>query len=104
MLAFASAGNLAYRLGGQGFNTGPAIGTVRDGEWHHLAATKSGAAAALYVDGEPCTRSPTGAGSQLALGPWHVMRNGANQCSRRARPTNSPCTRVRWCGRDPAPL
>ena len=27
---------LAYRLGGQGFNTGLPIGTVRDGEWHHI--------------------------------------------------------------------
>jgi hypothetical protein len=79
ILAFNSAGNLFYRLGGQGFNTGRPIDTVRDGEWHHLAATKSGAAAALYVDGQAVHSSPTGAGSQLAVGPWHVMRNGTNQ-------------------------
>ncbi|HMJ95934.1 MAG TPA: BNR-4 repeat-containing protein [Thermoleophilaceae bacterium] len=79
ILAFNSAGNLFYRLGGQGFNTGLPIGTVRDGEWHHLAATKSGGAAALYVDGQAVHSSPTGAGSQLAAGPWHVMRNGTNQ-------------------------
>ena len=52
LLAFATGGKLAYRLGGQGFNTGLPIETVRDGEWHHIAATKSGTAAALYVDGE----------------------------------------------------
>jgi hypothetical protein len=52
---------------------------VRDGEWHHLAATKSGGAAVLYVDGQAVHSSPTGAGSQLAIGPWHVMRNGTNQ-------------------------
>jgi PKD repeat protein len=78
MPAFATAGNLAYRLGGQGFNTGLPIATVRDGEWHHVVATKSGGAAALYVDGAVVHSSPTGAGSQLAVGPWHVMRNGTN--------------------------
>jgi hypothetical protein len=78
LLAFATAGNLAYRLGGQGFNTGLPIETVRDGQWHHIAAAKSGAAAALYVDGEAVHSSSTGAGSQLAAGPWHVMRNGTN--------------------------
>jgi len=77
MPAFDTSGKLAYRLGGQGFNTGLAIGTVRDGQWHHIAATKSGAAAALYVDGAVVHSSPTGAGSDLAAGPWHVMRNGS---------------------------
>ncbi|MET0616100.1 MAG: BNR-4 repeat-containing protein [Thermoleophilaceae bacterium] len=78
MPAFATNGNLAYRLGGQGFNTGLPIGTVRDGQWHHVAATKNGAAGALYVDGQLVHSSPTGAGSQAAIGPWHVMRNGTN--------------------------
>jgi hypothetical protein len=78
MLAFATAGNLAYRLGGQGFNTGLPIGTVRDGDWHHLVATKSGGAGALHIDGELVHSSATGAGSQPAVGPWHVMRNGTN--------------------------
>ena len=78
MPAFMTNGNLAYRLGGQGFNTGRAIGTVRDGDWHHIAATKTGTAGALYVDGQLVHSSPTGAGSQLATGPWHVMRNGTN--------------------------
>jgi hypothetical protein len=78
MPAFATAGNLAYRLGGQGFNTGLPIGTVRDGEWHHLVATKSGDAGALYIDGNLVHSSATGAGSELAVGPWHVMRNGTN--------------------------
>jgi PKD repeat protein len=79
LLAFATGGNLAYRLGGQGFNTGLPIDSVRDGEWHHIAASKSGVAAALYVDGEAVHSSSTGAGSQTAVGPWHVMKNGINQ-------------------------
>jgi hypothetical protein len=78
LLAFATDGKLAYRLGGQGFNTGLPIESVRDGEWHHIAAAKSGAAAALYVDGESVHSSSTGAGSQTAVGPWHVMKNGIN--------------------------
>ena len=78
LLAFATNGKLAYRLGGQGFNTGLPIDTVRDGEWHQLVATKSGGAGALYIDGEPAHSSPTGAGSQPAAQPWHVMRNGTN--------------------------
>ena len=65
LLAFATAGKLAYRLGGQGFNTGLPIETVRDGEWHHIAATKNGGAAALYVDGELVHSSASGAGAQL---------------------------------------
>ena len=51
---------------------------MRDGEWHHIAATKSGGAAALYVDGELIHSAASGAGSQPAVGPWHVMRNGTN--------------------------
>ena len=78
MPAFVTAGNLAYRLGGAGFNTGLPIATVRDGDWHHIAATKSGGAAALYVDGQVVHSSASGAGSQPAVGPWHVMRNGTN--------------------------
>jgi len=78
ILAFEQTGNLVYRLGGQGFNTGLPIETVRDGEWHHIAATKQGTAAALYIDGEVVHSSATGAGSQPATNPWHVMRNGTN--------------------------
>jgi BNR repeat-containing family member/PKD domain/Concanavalin A-like lectin/glucanases superfamily len=78
MPAFDTAGKLAYRLGGGGFNTGLPVGTVRDGQWHHIAATKDGAAGALYVDGQLVHSSATGAGAQLATGPWHVMRNGTN--------------------------
>ena len=78
MPAFETAGNLAYRLGGQGYATGRPIGTVRDGQWHHVAATKSGTAGALYVDGQLVHSSPTGAGSQAAVSPWHVMRSGTN--------------------------
>ena len=78
LLTLASDGKLLYRLGGKGFDTGRAIETVRDGEWHHIAATKSGTAAALYLDGELLHSSETGAGSQPAIGPWRVMRNGTN--------------------------
>jgi BNR repeat-containing family member/Concanavalin A-like lectin/glucanases superfamily/PKD domain len=78
LLAFSTTGNLTYRLGGKGFDTGVPIGQVRDGAWHHIAATKHGASAALYVDGELIHSSSTGAGSAAAIGPWHVMRNGTN--------------------------
>jgi PKD repeat protein len=77
ILAFNSAGGLHYRLGGNGFNTGLPIETVRDGAWHHIAATKQGPNAALYVDGER-VHAATGAGPQPAVLPWHVMRNGTN--------------------------
>jgi PKD repeat protein len=77
ILAFNSAGRLHYRLGGNGFDTGRPIGRVRDGAWHHVVATKEGAAAALYLDGRR-VHSGTGAGSDPAVRPWHVMRNGTN--------------------------
>jgi PKD repeat protein len=79
MPAFESTGKLAYRLGGQGFNTGLDVGAVRDGEWHHIVATKSGAAGALYVDGALVHAAATDAGSDPAAGPWHVMRNGSRE-------------------------
>jgi hypothetical protein len=76
MLAFANGtGQLAYRLGGQNFNTGQPVGTVRDGEWHHLVATHSGTTGRLYVDGE-LLHSGTGSGGDPSTGPWHVMQNG----------------------------
>ena len=77
ILAFNSAGRLHYRLGGNGFDTGVPIGAVRDGQWHHLVATKQGPNAALYLDGARI-HSGTGAGSAPAAQPWHVMRNGTN--------------------------
>ena len=77
LLAFDSAGTLRYRVGGSGFDTGLPIETVRDGEWHHLVATKTGTSARLYVDGTEID-SGGGAGSTPAAGPWHVMRNGTN--------------------------
>ena len=76
LLAFERDGKLAYRLGGGGFTTEWPIETVRDGEWHHIAATKNGGAAALYVDGQLMHSATTGAGAQPAVGSWHVMRNG----------------------------
>jgi hypothetical protein len=78
LLAFNRDGDLAYRLGGQGFVTGLPVSAVRDGTWHHLAATKQGGAAALYIDGQVVHSSPTGAGSTPATSPWHMMRNGTN--------------------------
>jgi PKD repeat protein len=78
LLAFNSAGTLRYRVGGSGFDTGRPIESVRDGEWHHLVATKSGGAARLYLDGTEI-HSGGGAESTPAATPWHVMRNGTNQ-------------------------
>jgi hypothetical protein len=77
LLAFSTTGNLTYRLGGKGFDTGVPVSRVRDGQWHHIVATKQGTSAALYVDGE-LVHAGTGAGSAAAIGPWHVMRNGTN--------------------------
>jgi hypothetical protein len=77
LLPFDSGGNLCYRVGGSGFNTGQPVDSVRDGEWHHLVATKSAGSAALYVDGV-LVHSGSGAGSDAATSPWHVMRNGTN--------------------------
>lgn len=57
--------------------TGLPIEDVRDGRWHHIVATKAGASAALYVDGQ-LVHSGTGAGLTPAVSPWHVMRNGTN--------------------------
>jgi PKD repeat protein len=74
--AFNNNGSLHYRLGGNGFDTGLPVGAVRDGAWHHLVAVKDGAAARLYVDGTLVHQAGSGAGSQSALGPWHIMRNG----------------------------
>ncbi len=69
---------LNYRVAGQGFNTGQPIGTVRDGEWHHIAATKNGSSVALYVDGARVHSATNGTASDPAASPWHVMRNGTN--------------------------
>jgi Concanavalin A-like lectin/glucanases superfamily len=76
ILAFNNAGRLHYRLAGKGFDTGLPIARVRDGAWHHIVATKTGAAAALYVDGQR-VHSGNGAGPDPVAQPWHVMRNGA---------------------------
>ena len=77
LLPFNSAGTVRYRVGGTGFDTGIPTEDLRDGEWHHLVATKSGATATMYVDGEQ-VHSGGGAGSTPAASPWHVMRNGTN--------------------------
>ena len=55
------------------------IETVRDGEWHHIVATKDGTAVALYVDGAQVhSASNAPAAADSAASPWHVMRNGTN--------------------------
>jgi PKD repeat protein len=77
LLAFTSAGTLRYRVGGTGFDTQVPIEDVRDGTWHHLVATKGAANSRLYVDGAEIHRG-TGAASDAAVLPWHVMRNGTN--------------------------
>ena len=77
LLAFNSGGTLRYRVGGTGFDTGLPIEDVRDGTWHHLVATKSGASARLYLDGAEI-HAGGGAGSAASTNPWHVMRNGTN--------------------------
>jgi Concanavalin A-like lectin/glucanases superfamily/PKD domain len=78
LLAFNGAGTLRYRVGGSGFDTGLPIETVRDGQWHHLVATKIGTSARLYLDGTEI-HSGGGAASTPAASPWRVMRNGTNQ-------------------------
>jgi PKD repeat protein len=77
LLAFNSGGTLRYRVGGTGFDTMVPIEDVRDGTWHHLAATKDGGAARLYLDGEQIHSGSNAAADTAAL-PWHVMRNGTN--------------------------
>src|SRR5918992_835257 len=77
LLAFNNGGTLRYRVGGTGFDTTVPIEDVRDGTWHHLAATKDGGAARLYLDGEEI-HSGVGAAADTPALPWHVMRNGTN--------------------------
>ncbi len=75
LLAFDNDGELAYRIGDRGFNTGVPTAAVRDGTWHHFVATKDGGEAKLYLDGAEI-HAGSGAGSTSATTPWHVMRNG----------------------------
>ncbi len=57
--AFNSGGNLHYRLGGNGFDTGRPVTVLRDGAWHHLAAVKDGRGGAHVRRRKP---RPPGAG------------------------------------------
>ncbi|HEV3378807.1 MAG TPA: BNR-4 repeat-containing protein [Thermoleophilaceae bacterium] len=75
LLAFDVEGTLRYRVGGQGYDTLRPIGEVRNGQWHHLVATKDGAQARLYVDGVQVHQGG-GADNDEAIPTWHVMRNG----------------------------
>src|SRR4051812_41004971 len=52
ILAFDSAGQVAYRVGGTQVATGRSTATVRDG-WHHIVLTAAGGATAWYLDGAP---------------------------------------------------
>jgi hypothetical protein len=70
-----SSGNLGYRVGDKIFSTGMPVAVARDGNWHHLAVTKDGSDAAIYLDGA-LLHSDVGATSSPSSGPWHVMRDG----------------------------
>jgi hypothetical protein len=74
-IARATAGRLTYRIAGRTFTTSRAIGSVRDGAWHHVVATKDGGFVNLFIDGK-LVHSGDGASDQPAAMPWHVMRNG----------------------------
>ncbi len=76
ILAYDSGGNLNYRLGGTSYYTGRTTASVRDGQWHHIVATKDGPSVAFYLDGQP-VHGGTGAGSTAPTMSWHVMRNGS---------------------------
>jgi Concanavalin A-like lectin/glucanases superfamily len=73
ILAFDSAGKVAYRTGGPTLTTALPTAGLRDG-WHHLALTVAGGTATLFVDGAAVHSGP--AGATPAVMPWHVMRNG----------------------------
>jgi hypothetical protein len=83
LLAFDSGGKLAYRVGGTTFLTGRSTASVRNG-WHHLVLTRSGDSTAFYLDGV-LVHQGSGAGSQAANLPWHVMRNANTNAYSRGR-------------------
>jgi hypothetical protein len=76
ILAFDSAGQVAYRVGGTQVATGRSTASVRDG-WHHIVLTAAGGATAWYLDGAPAVTTAAGAGTAAAALPWHVMGNGS---------------------------
>jgi RHS repeat-associated protein len=51
--------------------------TLSTGRWHHVAATKDGAAVKLYLDGQDVTGSVA---NQTIEATAHGLRIGANQC------------------------
>ena len=83
IVAFDSAGSVAYRVAGKTFTTPLATADVRDG-WHHVALTVANGATTFYLDGNPA-HSGAGAGTAVAAMPWHVMRNGTTSQYARGR-------------------
>ena len=92
---------LTYRVGGEGFNTGEPIESVRDGDWHHIVATKNGSSVALYVDGAagalgdecPDRRGPSG--QPLARDAERHESRLFGRRGRRARPLHARAHRSR---------
>jgi PKD repeat protein/glucose/arabinose dehydrogenase len=74
ILAYESAGQLAYRVGGTTFVTARTTASVQNA-WHHFALTASQGSAALYVDGARVHSGSGAAGTPAAM-PWRLMHNG----------------------------
>lgn len=70
-----SGGRISYRIAGRGYRTRRATSTVRDNAWHHVALTKTGGLAQLWIDGRRIHVAQD-APSHPATMPWYVMRNG----------------------------
>jgi acid phosphatase type 7 len=74
-IARATGGRLSFRVGGVRFLTERAIGSVRDGAWHHIVLSKVGDFVTLHIDGRRVFAG-TGAPNTPTVMPWHVMRDG----------------------------
>ena len=74
ILAFDSAGKLAYRVGGTTYVTARSTASLRGG-WHHVTLTRSGGSTAFYIDGV-LVHQGTGAGGAASQMSWRVMQNG----------------------------
>jgi hypothetical protein len=82
ILAFDSAGRVAYRVAGTTFVTPLATADVRDG-WHHVVVTVDGGQTAFYLDGTLVHGAPAVVTAPAM--PWHVMRNGTTAQYTRGR-------------------